>query len=866
MLPQYTPHIIEPFNLFTNIHELASVGGGVYLYFLFMKFIIIAFFAGTVLASLPQIIYMTRVNTALKSFCDNISPIYWNDEVILYKNATFNCTLFNSSYDEFIVMTNTENYIKHNLLLLKQNKNNTLVVDVIESESDIIDFPLLNIICLTAIFIYSIIFTITMLNLTNECDIGNTTPEDFSLIISNIQTGFADTEHHRNVYLQVNGISPVEINMTYKLSKFFSLEKEKFKLKSEIKQKEELLEQNTKTCFNNPETTKIQIEKLRKKHKDITFQLSEIMKNINNSQEQFSGTIIAIFDTIADADDYLSHFPQNYWEKSKCLLFFFLNKVFCSCFANKKYSFENKNKLVVRRAPEPIDIIWENLEFTINQRLIREIIINLISIILVIISFLAILGLNYIQNTYITLDSKNLQYALSIIISGLIFLINFVFKKILYELTLAEKNVSMTNFYMDYSIKLTVIIFLNNAIIPLIANIVNGYWNNKIILVNNIFTIFLMNSFLSPILWFVNILKCYYDYLRNSIIKQLNSQNNKKKITQRQANKIFENPSIDLSTKMAYLGQTTLMSFFYLPIFPIGIVISMIGLILSYWVEKYNLVRVYKRPEMINFQIGKAYFSYFKIALLLYSLSNLIFYKDIVINDSKNVAFTLPLIIFIIISVFPYHNLLNINLIGLEEKEIIKGKYDDFYFKFNFHYDRLNPLTKQQGSINYLNKLYKTKKISETEYHEILEDLRNNENNVNLIECYYRNNKDINTKGRNLLSNMVSKKIETLKFSKTKELGNTNKFKFLLQNKYNTAFGSNYYMKDRDKKSVFLNNLVKPNKISKIQHMKSTPEIKQNELKLAENHEKVNNQLGIDKRVNVPCLITEEMISKIKHA
>lgn len=215
---------------------------------------------------------------------------------------------------------------------------------------------------------------------------------------------------------------------------------------------------------------------------------------------------------------------------------------------------------------------------------------------------------------------------------------------------------------------------------------------------------------------------------------------------------------------MAYVGQTILMTFFFLPIFPLGVFISMTGLIFSYWVEKYNLLRFYKRPEMINFEIGKLYFSNFKIAVLLLSVSNFIFHQSNFIN---NQIFLLlgPIIVVLIITFFPYDHLLDINYIGVEEKDIIQGKYEDFYFKFNFHYDRTNPFTKLQGNLKYVERLKSKNLISDEEYKNYINEINGHSCEVNLIEVYYRNNNDLNEKNRTNLKNKNKRMLSKAKNS-----------------------------------------------------------------------------------------------------
>ena len=43
-----------------------------------------------------------------------------------------------------------------------------------------------------------------------------------------------------------------------------------------------------------------------------------------------------------------------------------------------------------------------------------------------------------------------------------------------------------------------------------------------------------------------------------------------------------------------------LTSLFYAPLLPITIPIAFLGLVCSYWVEKFNLLKVHRVPEMLN--------------------------------------------------------------------------------------------------------------------------------------------------------------------------------------------------------------------------------------------------------------------------
>ena len=162
--------------------------------------------------------------------------------------------------------------------------------------------------------------------------------------------------------------------------------------------------------------------------------------------------------------------------------------------------------------------------------------------------------------------------------------------------TKMEKQKSMTNYYLSFSIKLTIFTFVTSALVPLVPNIINENLKkheNKNLITNVLF-IFLVNSFLTPILWTINIsliikkIRIYF-IERNRIPDAMHHK------TQKELNDLYEYPDMDISSKYSYISKTLFITMFYLPIFPFGALISLIGFILAYFLEKYNFTHKYKR-------------------------------------------------------------------------------------------------------------------------------------------------------------------------------------------------------------------------------------------------------------------------------
>ena len=224
--------------------------------------------------------------------------------------------------------------------------------------------------------------------------------------------------------------------------------------------------------------------------------------------------------------------------------------------------------------------------------------------------------------------------------------------------------------------------------------------------------IFIVNSFVSPLMWTFNIDFCLK---RLQILKIENKKNPNMRhnMSQRKLNELYEYVDIDLAYKYSYISKTLLMTFFYLPLFPFGIIFSICGLSLGFFLEKFNIGHIYKRPEMMSEAIIKFYVSYFEVNFLMLALGDFIFLKD---EYNINYWQFINIIIFIASIIIPYGSYLNYNFIGVNQSQIINKTYDEAYFTFFNDYELMNPFTRKIGTINYLKRLKEKDYISEEEF------------------------------------------------------------------------------------------------------------------------------------------------------
>ena len=95
---------------------------------------------------------------------------------------------------------------------------------------------------------------------------------------------------------------------------------------------------------------------------------------------------------------------------------------------------------------------------------------------------------------------------------------------------------------------------------------------------------FIFNSFLVPIIWIIN--PWYLFRLGRRWYLQ-----NSKFLTQEQANQVMEDPPFQMGKRYGEVLEGLWFNFLYLSLIPLGSILTCIGLILHYWIDKYNLLR-----------------------------------------------------------------------------------------------------------------------------------------------------------------------------------------------------------------------------------------------------------------------------------
>ena len=539
------------------------------------------------------------------------------------------------------------------------------------------------------------------------------------------------------------------INICYKINEFMKIEEEIQELKKkiykikhqkyQIKKNERLnLSKDDRRYFYNPgfdfcncgicENFQI-LSDIKKEKENLESQLKGLLSQTENlTEENFSGVVFVTFNNIGEKEKILEPYPKNVimtifvWIKN---LKYFL----CCCCVSKseRDQFFLKRNVRIKEAPEPEDVIFENLQYSAFERLFRTILVYFLSLIMIFVCFIIILFLNDFQIKKLKNNSNNfvIKYGISISITLIISILNTIFQFILEYLTKKEKQYCNTDYYLSFSIKLTIFTFLTSGIIPLISS----YYHSKSkydLLLANMLTLFLSNSFLTPIWWSLNF-QFFKKKLKICLIKD-----NFENYTQDELNKIYELLDMKVSYKYSYISKTLLMSFLYMPIFPMSIAISFFGFIFGYLLEKFNFSRMYKRPEMLNSKICEFYSNYFIINFFMLCLGNYIFLRD---NNQSNIWSISNLIIFGVLIIIPYNQIFVCDFIGIKESVLkVDKEYEDYSFIFFNDYEKINPMTKIEAIKRFLDNLKSNALITEEDSNIIMKNI----DKVNLMETYYK--------------------------------------------------------------------------------------------------------------------------------
>ncbi|KAL4489888.1 hypothetical protein ABPG72_010787 [Tetrahymena utriculariae] len=173
--------------------------------------------------------------------------------------------------------------------------------------------------------------------------------------------------------------------------------------------------------------------------------------------------------------------------------------------------------------------------------------------------------------------------------------------------------------------------------------------------------------------------------------------------TQSELNQLFENPQFQIQERYAQILMTMFTTAFYSPIVPMSLFWSLIGLILQYWVDKYNLIHRSSVKNNMSAELSIEMTEHLEYFLPIQSISALIFYQYANGGDwglSSIIGTAIGLL----------HAFLPMQLINERFFEINKAQantidYEEAQKYFITDYSRENPIYKQQARQTHVKKM-----------------------------------------------------------------------------------------------------------------------------------------------------------------
>ena len=472
-----------------------------------------------------------------------------------------------------------------------------------------------------------------------------------------------------------------------------------------------------------------------KKNKKILNLQSEIKDGVIkeceelNLKRKFNNIAFVIFEREYDRDIFYNKYYHSNFMKKIC------------CNANNGPI----ESIITKKAPEPEDIIWKNLEIVLHFKIFLFLLSLLLSIIILAISFI----LQYFTTKGLDkIEKKGFWISLlcNIIVTIIIDQCNDYNNKIQHQfIEKYERYSTLSKFNFIINIRSIIFNFLNSALIPYFINgFIYGFKNYDALL-SQIFTIFEWEGIGNPIYdWITSLFIKARKYNKTNlkIAKLIERQKNEKIVNfpkslgRKELEKIYIREEFNLNELYCNLITNIWMSAFYFTIYPLGVPQTFINLIFVYFGEKINLTRIYQRPKYYDPKFYFMIINLFKITFLIYGVGNFIFLYDCEVR--KNDKYYI-LILFFVLCLIPYENLFKKCFLKSAKEKHTKNNlietlnYDEAKEYFRSDYESYCPITSKEGLKNNM-QIFK-KYLNEPEISKIDEYI----NHINIIDSFINN-------------------------------------------------------------------------------------------------------------------------------
>lgn len=361
----------------------------------------------------------------------------------------------------------------------------------------------------------------------------------------------------------------------------------------------------------------------------------------------------------------------------------------CCKLAPNHFYFNGKkeNFLLVRRAPEPKDIYWENLGKFTWKKITSKGSAFFFSLVILGVSFMIIIFCTAIQNNSSGSGFTIENFLLSNVVSMTITFANKIAPIGFRYCSKFEKYLTWSFFGVSMLIKILIFHICNSIILPAIVHKSMKFDE----FATSIYSVIYSTTVISPIIDYINVL---------GRLKKLRKRRLKEheilSLTQLELNEIYEGDEVELSESFASIIKSFALCLFFAPIVPMGLLIGSLGMFLELYIFKLGLIRDKTRPRFDSEVLAIAALLTIPWCFILYASGILLFYSSL--YEDLYDLYVAVLLISIGFAFVCYTGIIH-RAFNLLDKNKMEKDYFEHYESFTTDYERENPVTEKQGHL-----------------------------------------------------------------------------------------------------------------------------------------------------------------------
>ena len=246
-----------------------------------------------------------------------------------------------------------------------------------------------------------------------------------------------------------------------------------------------------------------------------------------------------------------------------------------------------------------------------------------------------------------------------------------------HKFTDLERSETTSKFQYSFAFKYCLGLFFTTALMTLVVEAItlDNYYRHEYRVIEVETIMFFLNSFFVPLFWLIHPF-----YLAKRL--QQYFKFGKKYLPQSEANELMEYAEYDMGKRYAEVIEVMWFTFLYATLIPLGTLISCAGLMLYYWVDKYNLLRRSAIKTEVSGRLVIESMNLLDLTLLLLPLGSILF--DLQVRKTYTISSIVMIVASFVYMVLPTNKL--INYLNAEDFHPEEKSYDEVKHSFKYTY------------------------------------------------------------------------------------------------------------------------------------------------------------------------------------